>query len=306
MTDLSRFRHCRISDARLLQRQDRRAIARGVGGTASAVTVCMRLTQSLAVLACALLIAPAALVAGDAPSDDSVVKLRVITDAGTIDGTGVFIHRDDRGSDVVLYFLTSSQLFRGLEGEALPRARPVQVRLDAEHTLDVGREDVFIPAGPVIDVVVLRASTVATRLVARPISYESPSVGEAFLLAGHDRYGAPTKVAERVRFQSTRLATGDRDASTLFGCVGAPAISQTGVFGLVTECHPGRAPVIALFSLARSFIERHLPRSTIQTSSMPQFDVIDRPVTGPLVLVGCDATKTGNLVVPGSLGPRPV
>jgi hypothetical protein len=213
----------------------------------------------------------------DPPADDSVVKLRVVTDAGIIDGTGVVIHRDDRGSAVVLYLLTSSRLFKDREGEGLPRAQPVQVWVDAEHTLDVGRPDVFMPAGPVIDAVLLRATTAATRLVARPISYESPSVGEPFLVAGHDRFGAPALIAERIRFQSTLLATGDRDASTLLGCVGAPAISQKGVFGLVTECHQGRAPVIAILSMARSFIERHLPRSTRQTSSIPQFDVIDRP-----------------------------
>jgi hypothetical protein len=229
----------------------------------------MRLVPPL-LLACTLLIpAAASPTTEDPPTDDSVVKLQVVTDAGAIDGSAVIIHRDDRGSDVVLYILTSSRLFRGPEGAALSRAHPVQVWLDAEHTLDVGREDVFIPGGPVIDVVVLRATTAATRLVARPISYETPSVGEAFLVAGHDRSGTPTMIAERIRFQSTLLATGDRDASTLFGCVGAPAISQQGVFGLITECHAGRAPIIALFSMARSFIERHLPRATSQPSSKP-------------------------------------
>ena len=64
------------------------------------------------------------------------------------------------------------------------------------------------------------------------------------------------------------------------------------------------APVIALFSMARAFIERRLPQLTIQTSVAPQFVVIDRPVAGPLVLVGCDATKTGDLDVPFDLESR--
>jgi hypothetical protein len=259
-------------------------------GTGGAIHACMRLIPHL-LLACTLL-TPAAAPGetGDPPAEGSAVRLRVGTDAG-VNGTGVLIHRDDRRPEVVLYFLTSSRLFRADDGEALPRAQPVRVWLDAEHTLDLKREDVFIPAGPVIDVVVLRATAAATRLVARPISYESPSVGDVFLVAGHDRNGVPTMVAERIRFESTLLAVGDRDASALFGCVGAPAVSQHAVFGLVTECNAGRAPVIALLSMARSFIERHLPQSTSQTSAATQFDVIDRPVTGPLVSVGCDVTK---------------
>jgi hypothetical protein len=265
----------------------------------------MRRIEGL-LLACTLLIPATTSLAAteESPADGSVVRLRLVTDAGDVNGTGVVIYRETRGPDVVLSFLTSSRLFRGPDGEALPRAQPIRVWLDAERMLDVGREDVFIPAGPVIDAVVFRATTAATTLVARPISYETPTVGGVFLVAGHDRNGAPAMVAERIRFQSTLLAVGDRDASTLFGCLGAPAISQHGVFGLVTECSPGRAPVIALFSMARSFIERRLPQLTIQTSVAPQFVVIDRPVAGPLVLVGCDATKTGDLDVPFDLGSR--
>ena len=37
---------------------------------------------------------------------------------------------------------------------------------------------------------------------------------------------------------------------------------------------------------------------------MPQFDLVDRQVAGPLMLVGCDATRTGELEVPVRLGSR--
>src|SRR6266508_2454360 len=84
-------------------------------GTAGAVLACMRLTPHL-LLACALLTpAVTSPPTEDPPADDSVVKLRVVTDAGIIDGTGVVIHRDDRGSAVVLYLLTSSRLFKDRE-----------------------------------------------------------------------------------------------------------------------------------------------------------------------------------------------
>jgi len=188
----------------------------------------------------------------------------------------VLIHREDRGTDVVLYFLTSAHLLRGPEGEAPPRTQAVRVLLDAEHTLDIGRDDLFIPAGAVVDVAVIRATTAATMLVPRPLIYEAPSAGEVFLISGYDSRGAPATITEHVRFQSTLLAVGDHDASALVGCVGAPAISRGGVFGVVSECNAGRAPVVALLSMARPFIDRHVPRRTIPTSLAPQFDLIDR------------------------------
>jgi hypothetical protein len=212
-------------------------------------------------LVCALVAAPASPRAdGDTAADSSVLKLRVITDAGDVHGTCVLIYRDNRGSDVVLYFVTSAHLFRDPQGGPPPRVQVVRVLLDREHTFDVGLDNLFFAPG-IIDVAILRVTTAGSALVPQPLLYEAPSPGEVFLISGYRQDGARATVAERVRFRSTLLAVGDRDASALVGCVGAPAISRNGAFGVVSECKAGRAPVIDLFSVARSFIERHVPPS---------------------------------------------
>jgi len=61
---------------------------------------------------------------------------------------------------------------------------------------------------------------------------------------------------------SGRFVVGDRDASGLAGCVGAPAVSDEGIYGVVGECDPNRAPVITLLSAAYSLITRQVPGLT--------------------------------------------
>jgi hypothetical protein len=199
----------------------------------------------------------------------------VVTDAGNTDGTCVLIHREDRGAESVLYFLTSSHLFRGPDDER-PRQQTVRVQLDSGRTLEIRRDGISIPAGSAIDVAVLRTATAPTGAVPRLLNYEPPSIGEVFHISGYDRHGAPVAIAQHVRFRSTLLTVGDHDTSALAGCVGAPAISQRGVFGVVTECDAGRPPVIALISVARSFIDRHLPRRANPTAPAPPGERVSR------------------------------
>jgi hypothetical protein len=245
----------------------------------------MRLTQGVLLL-CALLTAPASPRAGDNAADSSVLRLRVVTDAGDVDGTGFLIHRDDRNPDVALYFLTSARLFRDPQGGPSPRIQAARVFLGGEHTLDVPRDDIFVCTG-VIDVAVVRATSPSTTLVPRPLVYDPPSPGEVFHISGYGRDGARATVAERVRFLSTLLAVGDRDASALVGCVGAPAISRNGAFGLVSECTAGRTPTIALFSVARAFIERHVPTNRPSTPAQASFP--DREMSRPAAPHGTDS-----------------
>jgi hypothetical protein len=233
--------------------------ALGVGIT-GALQGGMRLRQAL-LFVCALLAAPASpRAAADTGADAAALRLRLVTDAGDIDGTCVLIHREDRGDDAILYLLTSAHLFRDPQGGPPPRVQVVRVLLGGEHTLDVGRDNLFVAPG-VIDVAILRATTGHSALVPQPLLYEAPSPGEVFLISGYGQDGAHAAVAERVRFRSTLLVGGDHDASALVGCVGAPAISRHGAFGVVSECKAGRVPIIDLFSVARSFIERHVPPS---------------------------------------------
>jgi hypothetical protein len=152
----------------------------------------------------------------------------------------------------------------------------VELLVDETRTLDVKHEDLFMPVGSCVDVAVFRVTAAATTtLVPRPVVYDAPSAGTDFLVSGYDRNGHPATLAGRIRFRSTLLAIGDRDVSVLRGCVGAPAISQEGVFGIVSQCAANRSPVISLLSMARGFIERHVPPPTADARPTGQLDSCD-------------------------------
>lgn len=171
------------------------------------------------------LVTPDRTLTGDDATDRSVAALHIVWDGGEVRGTSVLVRREDRSNDVLLYFLTSSHLFTTSDGERILRARAVNLVIDEGRTLAVKREDVFAPDAILVDVAILRVATTSTTLLPRPIVYDPPSMGDGFLVSGYDQTGAPATVAERIRFKSTRLVVGDRDASGLLGCLGAPAIS---------------------------------------------------------------------------------
>jgi len=224
-------------------------------------------------------------------SPPSVVAVRVVTEAGEAHGTAALISRRDRGTQTTLHFLTSARLVRGGDSEGDQASPRIQLRLDAARTVDVQRDDVFLTGG-LIDVAVLQAATGSdTPLRPLPLVYDPPNLGAVFLVHGIDDSGSLVTLPEHVRFASTLLATGDRDASRLIGCVGAPAVSPQGVFGIVHECEANRPPVISLLSMAQSFLERHLSRGTTSTvAAAPQFDMVERQVTQTIPLVACSAT----------------
>jgi hypothetical protein len=202
--------------------------------------------------------------------DSSVRMLRIIREGSEERGTAVLIHRDDRGSDAVLHFLTSSCLFKTAQGDQRPSARTIELLLDdGQRPVEITRGDVFMPGGGCLDIAIFCVTAPATiRLVPQRVIYDPPPAGAAFLVAGYDPAGRLTSVAAHIRFRSTLLAMGDRDVSTLHGCAGAAALlpGGEGVFGVVSECDPHRSVVISLLSLARSFIERHItPRREAAT-----------------------------------------
>ena len=134
--------------------------------------------------------------------------------------------------------------------------------------------------------------------------FEPPEPGSVFVISGFGVDGLRATVPDRVRFQATLRLLGDRDASSIAGCAGAPAIVEAGVFGLVTECEPDRTPSIVPLSVARSFIVRNMPNWRFDSSQPPVFDVVTRVLTGPSVPVTCEATRTRELEIPFDLGPR--
>lgn len=231
----------------------------------------MRIVNCLVVVAFALFSVrdPSAVAATVGDVSSSVVPLQVDTDGGEMRGTAVLIARNDRGEATTLYFLTSARLLRPPNRDDHRPAKAVRLRLDATHTLNIAREDVFV-AGGFIELAIVRATTAhPTFLQPKPIVYDSPSPDAAFVLTAIDANGVVTSVPQHVRFASTIFVVGDRDSSGVGGCIGAPAISPEGVFGIVQECEPNRTPIISLLSLARSFVERNVPPQPTTTAGRP-------------------------------------
>jgi hypothetical protein len=253
-----------------------------VSGITSALRHRMTSTKVLLLIGMVTIavITPSSTLAGDDATTASIVAVRIARDTGQVRGTAVLIHREGGGNGVVLHFLTSSRLFETPDGWKDTGSRAVHVRLDDGRVLDVNSKDVLV-AGSFVDVAILRVTTAHAAMVPRPVIYEPPTLGTGFVISGRDQNDAQANVLQHVRFESTLLAVGDRDASGLAGCVGAPAMSQDGVFGVVSECERGRPPVIALLPMARPFINRYLPRQTTHRSPTQQFGLVERQVIGP-------------------------
>jgi hypothetical protein len=155
-----------------------------------------------------------------------------------------------------------------------------------------------------VDVAIVRASgTRIPPLHPRPVQYNAPPVGAVFLISAVGETGSVKTVAQHVRFESTLLVMGDRSASDLPGCTGAPAIAPDGIFGVVRECESGLPPVVSLVSMAQSVLQRYLPRQTKLIPLLPQFMLVERQVTQAIPLARCDP-RSGEFMVPIELDPR--
>jgi len=203
--------------------------------------------------------------AADEATVPCVAAVQVVSEAGEMRGTAVLIRRDDTQGVTTFYFLTSARLFRGPDGDHQRISKSIILKLDETRSLDVRRNDALSDGTGFVDVTILRASTTdAPALYPTPIALNPPPVGTEFLLAGVDHTGGATTVSQRVRFESTLLVVGDRETSPMADCVGAPAVTANGVFGIVRECGSHRSPAISLLAMARSFLERYVPRQTTQ------------------------------------------
>ena len=221
-----------------------------------------------AALSIGLLSLPVRAAGASAPADLRAARpLQIVRDSGTLEGTCAIVYADPVEDDVLLYFVTASRLFKTAEGEPLAPARAVRVTLEDGSAVSVRHEDVFLPVGNFLDVAVLRAVAPRTASVSGTMTFSVPPPGREFLIAGYDRGGVPATVIEHVRFVSTRLVVGDRDASGLMGCVGAPAISADGIFGIVTECDVNRAPIVMPLAVGYSFLARHVPDLMIRPTA---------------------------------------
>jgi hypothetical protein len=235
------------------------------------------------------------------PFYDSALRLRIVRDTGITYGTCVLVHRETRADGVVLYFVTAAHLFKSPMGEAPSRARAINVVLDDTHAIAIDPADLLLPGGDIIDLAVLRAVVTQTTLMPQAMLFEPPGFENVFLIAGRDRDGVPVTIAQRVRRRASALVVGDRDASGLVGCEGAPAVGELGVFGIVSECAAGRAPVVTLFSIARDWISRHIPGLSSRPPMTTEFSVFPRDIPGPLLVASCGEEKHGEVDVPFAL-----
>lgn len=198
--------------------------------------------------------------AGSALDDSRVARpLRVVYDSRVFDATCALVHSEPSGDGLALYFVTSARLFKTADGEPFRPASDVQITLENGTEVTVRREDVSLPIGNLVDIAVLRAQVPITAVAAGSMTFDPPAPASAFVIAGYDGDGAPATIAGHIRFASTRLIVGDRDASPIAGCVGAPTLNRDGIFGIVSECDANRAVVITPLSVAYAFIVRHVP-----------------------------------------------
>jgi hypothetical protein len=211
-------------------------------------------------------------------ADGTVLRIQVTGSGGATEGTCFLIHQERHEQDVVHYFLTSAHL---LNPEAVGERRSVSLRLrlivDQSSVIDTSGSRVRFPGGADegLDVAIVMAVSTNTHLIPIPVSLESPGPDEAFSVRGHQ--GARlTVLTERVRFRSTRLVLGDRTLADMSGLLGAPAILDGTVFGLVSECSSTRVPTITLLSAARHFLTLGIPGSTPKATSTADIGVRER------------------------------
>jgi hypothetical protein len=196
-------------------------------------------------------------VAGATP--EAAARLQVIYPSATFDGTCALVWTESRDAETLHYFVTSLQFFRDAQGNPYAPQAVVRILLDDGRTLDVPRQGVILPMGNLVDLAILRVALPAALAVPNSVVLDPPSADIAFAIAGHDDNGRAADIPQHARQVSTRFMVGDRDASILQGCLGAPALVDSGIVGIVSGCEPGRTPIITLLSAAYPLLARSIP-----------------------------------------------
>jgi hypothetical protein len=239
-------------------------------------------------------------------TEGAALRIQVVGKGGTTEGTGVLLHQQRREHDVVHYFLTAAHLLNpDALGERSTASLKIRVIVDASTAIEASGANVVFPGGVEqgVDLAIVKATSTNSSLVPVPVSMEAPDPGTVFLVQGYQG-SQLTVLTERVRFRSTRLVVGDRTADDVSAFVGAPAMGENGVFGLVSECSSSRVPVITLLAAARGFLTRAVPGWMPTLLDAPAFSLEQRSIDGPVLQVACDATESGDLDIPLTLAPR--
>jgi hypothetical protein len=246
-----------------------------------------------------MLIALAALaVPVQAQPRGSVLRMQALNPSGEREGTCFVVHQEARGDHTLVTLLTSARLF---DRDAMPRAR---IFLDATHFVEVEHAAVATPYANMRDVAVLKATITGAALEPLPLVFDQAKVGTLFVISGRGIDGQPALVAEHVRFAATRAVIGDRTTGALAGCLGAPAIVERGVFGIVSECQSDRGPEITPLAVSEGFLARSVPGITARPSDEAQFTVEEREINGPALEVNLGETLEGEVDVPFDLGKQ--
>ena len=165
----------------------------------------------------------------------AVIRLQLMQGGRERLGTAVLVDRQPRFDGVTLYFLTSSRL--------VPWNSTIQTVSTLRRQSEIG---------------VLRVVAGESDAVPLSMRFDAPKPGEAFTIAGFDGAQRPATISQRVSIVSPELVVGDR-VSGLVGCVGAPAIFDGSIFGIVTDCESDRTPTIEPLSAARRFLTLKIP-----------------------------------------------
>lgn len=177
----------------------------------------------------------------------AVVQLRIeVEKEKEALATAVLVHREDGTRGVVLFFLSAETVLR-----------PVSIAPPGWEPQEDGasRGD-----DRTLNIAVIRVMIEKSELVPAAVTLDPPNEGELFFVVAYNTAGAPIVVAQRARNVSARSALGDLEMPSAAGCVGAPAFTEKGMFGIVSECRTGQPPLITLLSAASGLLRRLIPR----------------------------------------------
>ena len=210
-----------------------------------------RLVVAVVCVCCRLLTASTA--------EAAPLRLQLVRAGHVSTATCWLLHRQDDGGRIVLHFVTAGHLFKAPSGERLAAPDSIRVRMPDGREIEVASRGITLPASTVVDLALIRATVTATSLVPLRVGFAPPLPGGEFEIAGLDEWDNPVDVAQRVRIKTSGLLLGDREATKLSGCEGAPAIAAQAVFGIVVSCERGQVVVVSLLQLAESFMRHHVP-----------------------------------------------
>jgi hypothetical protein len=197
---------------------------------------------------------------------------------GVSEGTCVLIHQRREGNSVLGYFLTAQRLFDpDVLGTSRPHELVVRVFLgDAVVEADGSQVMFSAETEQRLGLAVIRVALPRAQPAVAPLSIATPGRDAAFVL----------------RPFSPKSTAVDDDAAAPGHCLGAPAISDVGVFGIATECGEDRAPIITRLSAAQRFLGQVLPMWQPSPEAPPVFRVEHRNVDPFLTDAGCELRAT--------------